>query len=249
MDDMRRDGRVKFWVDNRGDDYRNYYRDDLYRYYDRYSKYRDRYRDDYRYWWKEGFYGGCYWSLHPYYNIDQYFYNPVVYWFYVPDYDDYYYRAWYGSSYDSYPELRNRFRHVGAFYPTEEFRDLNLGISALSIDTQIMYRRAAEILGDKLEREVRDRGGYRLTDNSVVINHYQILPENRGVVVEGFVVEDDVQFAFKALLDLVNPRSTRLFAVSADQDLYWDGLDELRDLNTQIEDLGGVAEGLDPDQF
>jgi hypothetical protein len=249
MDDMRRDGRVKGWVDYRGDYYRNRYRDDLYRYYDRYSRYHDNYRDRYRYWWKEGFYGGCYWDFHPYYDIHTYFYNPVVYWFYVSDYDDYYYRTWYGSSYDRYPELRTAFRHVGAFYPTEEFRDLNLGVSATSIETQVKYRRAMGVFGDQIEREVRRRGGYGLDDNSVVINHYQILPDVRGIVVEGFVIQGQAQFAFKALLDLVNPDSSRIFAVDADQDVYMDGLDELRDLNTQIEDWGGVAEGLDPDDY
>jgi hypothetical protein len=247
MDDMRRDSRVRIIVDRRAQDWRLHDHDDLIRYNDRFVRYHDFYRDRYRPWWHEGFYGGCYWNFHPYYDIDSHFYNPVVYRFYGTDLDDYYFRTWYGSDYDRYPELRVRYRYVGVFVPTEEFRDLNLGVSAMGIEAQARYFRASTILGERLEREVQRRGGRSLGQKSVVINHYQILPADRGIVVEGFVDQDDVEFSFKAFEDLVNPENTRIFSVSADDEMSDDQLDELRELNTQIEDQGGVVEGVNLD--
>jgi hypothetical protein len=247
MDDMRRDDRVRSWIDPREHDYRNREHDVLVRYSDRYTHDRDLYRDRYRPWWNEGFYGGCYWEFHPVLDIDTYFYDPVVYWFYESDADDYYYRTWYGSDYDRYPELHSGFKYVGVFYPTEEFRDLNLGISALGVEVQARYRRASIVLGDRIDSEFRRRGGHALGENDVVIDHYQILPDDQGVVVEGFVDQDNQEFAFKSVLDLSNPDNTMVFSVSADETPSDDELDQLRQVNTRIEDLGGVAEGATSD--
>jgi len=243
MDDMRRDTQVRAWIDPHEQDYRRREHDVLVRMSDRYGRDHDLYRERYRPWWNEGFYGGCYWEFHPDLDIDTYFYNPVVYWFYGADADDYYYRTWYGTDYERYPELRTRFRYVGAFYPTEEFRDLNLGLSAMGMDAQVRYRRASEIMGDQLERKLKVRGGSALSENAIVVDHYQILPDDKGVVVEGFVDQDDVQFAFKAVQDLSSPDDTAVFAASADQDIADADLEQLRQVNTRIEDMGGVAEG------
>jgi hypothetical protein len=247
MDDMRRDSRIRVIVDRRAQDWRLRDHDVLVRRNDRFAHYHDFYRDRYRPWWNEGFYGGCYWKYNPYYDMDSYFYNPVVYRFYGTDMDDYYFRTWYGSDYDRYPEFRSRYRYVGVFFPTEEFRDLNLGVSAMGTAVQAKYFRASTILGDLLNEEVQNRGGSSLRQKSVVINHFQILPADRGIVVEGFVNQKDVQFSFKAFEDLVNPENTRLFSVSADDEMSNDQLDALRELNTQIEDQGGVVEGANMD--
>jgi hypothetical protein len=243
MDDMRRDSHVRVWVDQRGAEFRNHYHPVLISHNDRFVRYHDEYRERFRPWWNEGFYGGCYWGYHPFYDIDSYFYDPMIYWFYVNDMDDGYYRTWYGSDYDRYPVFRTRYRYVRAFYPTEEFRDMNLGISALSIDTQARYLQTSTVLGDRLAAELKDRGGNDLDEQSVVVDHYQILPDDKGVVVEGFVDQDDVQFAFKAVQDFSNPDKTTVFAAAADEDVNSDRLDQLRQLNTQVEDMGGVAEG------
>jgi hypothetical protein len=143
--------------------------------------------------------------------------------------------------------MRRPYRHVGVFYPTEEFRDLNLGVSAMGIETQANYLQSAEFLGDRLELEVRNRGGHALSENSVVVDHYQVLPDDKGVVIEGFVDQDDVHFAFKSVQDLTHPDGSKVFAVSDDQEPTAESLDQLRNINTQIEDLGGVAEGQDED--
>jgi hypothetical protein len=247
MDDMRHDDHIRGWVDRRGADFRMHDHDELVRYNVRFAHDHDFYRDRYRPWWNEGFYGGCYWGFHPFIEIDTYFYNPVVYWFYGSDWDDYYYRTWYGPVYVQYPVMRRPYRHVGVFFPTEEFRDLNLGVSAMGIEVQANYLQSAELLGDRLELELKNRGGHALSENSVVVDHYQVLPDDKGVVIEGFVDQDDVHFAFKSVQDLAHPDGSKVFAVSDDQEPTEQNLDQLRDINTQIEDLGGVAEGQDED--
>jgi hypothetical protein len=248
MDDMRRDSRIRVIVDRRTQDWRMRDRDDWMRYNDRFVRYHDIYRDHYRPWWKEGFYGGCYWEFHPYYDIDTYFYDPMVYWFYA-DADDYYYRTWYGTDYDRYPVFKTRYRYTGVFFPTEEFRDLNLGVSAMNIEAQANYLNASTFLGESLNSEIRSRGGSSLSEKSVVINHYQVLPDDVGIVIEGYVNQGDIQFSFKAVLDLRDPDNSSVFAVSSEEEMSDQRLDDLRQLNTQIEDMGGVAEGAnDSDQ-
>ncbi len=243
MDDMRRDDRVRTWVDRRSQEFRLRDHDILIRDNDRFAHDHVIYRDRYKPWWSQGFYGGYYWDFHPNYDIDTYFYNPVVYWFYGSDQDEYFYNSWYGPTYTNYPVFRSKFRYNRVFFPTEEFRDLNLGVSSMDIDAQANYLDASTVLGDRLALEVQNRGGAELGENAVVVDHYQVLPDDKGVVIEGFVDQDDVQFAFKAVQDLSNPEKTTLFAATADEDLSDDGVDRLQQINTQIEDLGGVAEG------
>ena len=215
-------------------------------YRDRYTGYRAEWRDRWSPWWNHGFYGGYYWEFHPFLDIDTYYYDPTITWFYVGDWDDYYYRTWYGADYDTYVELHRPCRYVGIIYPTEEFRDLNLGVSGMPVPVQLAYRNAFDTFYSRLEAILAARGGAALAQDSVVVDHYQTLPDDAGIVVEGFVSQDAQQFPFKALLDLGNPDSSLVFAPTSDTEAPSASADaDLDNLNQRISDLGGVIEGED----
>ena len=240
----RNDQRVVRVTNHHTNIYVNNYRTTVVNRYTYVNNYRNYGHSRYVAWHSHGFRGGFYWSVRPYYDINTYYWNPSVAWLYISDWDDHYYRSWYESDYDRYMDLRRPYRHVGIFYPTEEIRDLSVDVSMMYVSEQINYRRGLEVLGDRLQSELSSRtyGTARLGRYDVVVNNYQILPGDTGVVVEGYVAHDRAQFPFKALLDLREPSFTRVFVPDA-----WDGygspnsskLYELRMLNERIEYLGG----------
>jgi hypothetical protein len=242
---MRRDPRVGTWVNR----YSDWYRTNRYPYsvsrHNWYYGHYNTWRNHYSHWWRYGFYGGYYWNYRPILDINVYFYNPMIYWFYVSTWDDYYYRTWYGAYYDQYPELRSPFPYAGIFFPTEEFRDLSISISSMGIQAQIAYRHAVVSLHDQLRAQMSSLLNYNVVfgQNDIVITHYQFMPNDNGVVVEGFANYQQNSLPFKAYLDL-NVGSAYVFTVSSDgssptpQELA--ALDEL---NARITAAGGVIEG------
>ncbi|OQW49935.1 MAG: hypothetical protein A4S09_11880 [Proteobacteria bacterium SG_bin7] len=242
---MRRDPRIGGVVNRHGGWYRtNRYPYSVTRhnwYYGHYNNWRVRYSP----WWRHGFYGGYYWPYRPILDINIYFYNPMIYWFYVPVWDDYYYRVWYERYYDQYPELRTPFPYAGIFFPTEEFKDLNISVSGMDIRSQINYRHAIVSLHDQMRSQFSIILGTQIAfgQNDIVVTHYQFMPNDNGIVVEGFANYQQQSLPFKGYLDL-NSGSTWVFTTASDgSSPSPQEMDSLNQLNTRIEAAGGVVEG------
>jgi hypothetical protein len=237
---MRHDPRVTENVNRWSSVYRTDYRAHIVERGPECDRWIGEWRDRFSPWRSYGFCGGFWWAFHPYYDIDSYYWNPAIYWFYGSDWDDYYYQTWYGPDYDAYPQLHQPFPYVGVFFPTEEFRDLNLSVSGFPVLEQINYREAMRVLVQELQQQVT---GTTLGANEVVIDHFQILPNDAGIVVEGFVGQDQSQFPFKALLDLRDPSQTQVFVPGmADGEPSGAQLAGLDALNERVVQLGGVVE-------
>jgi hypothetical protein len=211
--------------------YRGYYSENSYRYY---------YSD----WYRHGFYGGYYYPVRAYEDIESYFTYPVVYWMFAPDYDDTYWRTYYHRDWDSKPtpascEVKGiQFSRV--LYPTDTVKDLGVEISALDACRQSDFRRAMETVLQTIQSDIGMQLGqdFQLGKYSVVINHYKNL-RNQAIVIEGFSDQDDNHFAFKALLDLVNPGKSLVFVPNSQDASSATDLAALKALNDRIVALGG----------
>lgn len=240
---MRRDPRVNRFVHGHIDAYRRLYRPGFYSRYNVYGHYYTRWGAWYRPWYRYGFYGGWYWRLYPVYDIYSEFWNPLVCWLWADSWDDYYYRTWYGSDYDSYPDLQLRFSRPGVFYPTVAMRDLLLGVSSMLPQEQGNFRVGLIDLTNRLETILAQRVGRPLAlgRNDIVVTHYQML--ETAAVLDGYVAADTQQFPFKALLDLSNPTANLVFVPDASgAEPSPDQLAQLRLINDRIEQLGGTNE-------
>lgn len=240
---MRRDGRVNSVVNNHVNAYTHTYRPVFYTHYNRCTGYYGRYGNSYRPWYRHGFYGGYYWRLRPVYDIHLHFWNPIIFWLYADQWDDYYYSKWYGSDWWSYPNLRQHWSRPGVFYPTEAMRDLALGVSQMTPNEQGNFRTGLIDLSNRIEATLTARLGYSivLQRNDVVVTHYQIV--EGAVVLDGFISAEAQQFAFKAYLDLNDPAMNSLFVPGPGEGEPTDGqIRELRIMNERIEQLGGTNE-------
>jgi hypothetical protein len=240
---MRRDREVVRIVNNHSTYYVRNQRTIVVSRYTYVNNYRTRYYTQYTPWYRYGFRGGYYYQVRPYYDIHTYYWNPMFGWLYVSSWDYHYYRTWYGNDYYTYPELQRPFTYVGAFYPTEDFRDLNLEISWLPNYKHVNYRRALQSLASQIDEEIKyqtyNRG--RLNRNDIIVNNYQVLPHEEGVVIEGFVSNDLHQFPFKALLDLERPDESYFFIPRSANPTTAE-LNELELLNQRILYLGGYVD-------
>jgi hypothetical protein len=238
-----RDGRFRAGVDRGRNSYRTHYRD---RYVQRDNSYRahwDRYRPYYsQRWWNRGFLG-YYYSYRPVLDIDLYFWNPLVYWFYSSDYDSDYYSDWYGSDYVNYPEFSAPFNRAGIFAPTEDFRDLLLGLSDLDL-----YAQDNLVVGlTRLISQVEVQLNVQLGTGDIVVDHYQVIDDD-AVVVSGVIDQGDFDWPFEALIDLRDPNQNIVFIPSSpyDQDPSLADLAQLDALNNRIVDMGGDIETAQP---
>jgi hypothetical protein len=204
---------------------RNYYHDDHFRYY-------------YSGWYGHGFYGGFYYPVRPCMDIHLYFWYPMLYWFYFDSWDPDYYRVWY-PDYDTYVVVP--FRYARVFYPSENFRDMGMEVSAYDTYHQDNYRIAMNKLGDTLRDAISSQlyATVVFGPNDIIINHYENL-NDQAFVVEGFVDKDDFHVSFKALLNVADndPENTLVFA-ALNQDPSPEDLETLSVLNQKIVDLGG----------
>jgi hypothetical protein len=193
-------------------------------------------------WRTHGFYGGFYWGFHPILAIDTYFYNPLVYWFYVGAFNEYYYRNWYKTEYDAYPELHQAFGYPGLYYPTENLRQLLFGVSAMPVENQVHFRQAVSFFTSKLAQSLANHLSMRvtLTKGDIVVTHYEILGVDEGIVLEGFVTYNGASFDFKGLLDLRTPPNTEVFApVALDVNPTPNQIHSLDEMNAQISTMKG----------
>ncbi|OQW48570.1 MAG: hypothetical protein A4S09_04010 [Proteobacteria bacterium SG_bin7] len=246
LDYMRRDVRVGSWVNAQVGRYRSLHYPHYINRTSWYNSYYPTWRMRYNSWGRYGFYGGFYWNFRPVADIGVYFYNPMVSWFYSSSYDDYYYNTWYNSGITTYPQLRTPFPYTGAYYPTEEFRDLNLGMSQASLQTQVNYRTAMIDFTLQLQQQVSGILGYQavLSTNDIVVTHYQQLSGDTGVVIEGWVsYQQQHSYPFKAYLNLYTGTANLFVTGNNGQFPSQTEIDTLNGLNSQIQDAGGVVEG------
>jgi hypothetical protein len=246
IDYMRRDVRINTWVNVQN----NYWRSNYYPTYvvrsGWYNSYYPTWRTHYNSWYRWGFYGGFYWNFRPVVDIGVYFYNPMVSWFYTPSYDPYYYSTWYNGGVTAYPIMSRPFPYTGIYYPTEEFRDLNLGMSQASLPAQANYRQAMIDFTLKLQQQVANIVGFNvvLSANDIVISHYQQLNGDTGVVIEGFVTyQQQNSYPFKGYLNLTNGTASVFVTGSSGQNPSQGELNQLNTVNSQIQNAGGVVEG------
>lgn len=203
-------------------DWDRHYHDNHFRYY-------------YSNWYRHGFYGGYWYPVRPCYDIHLYFWYPILYWFYMDSWDPDYYRVWY-PDYDGYVVP---FKYARVFYPSDTFRDLGIEVSAMSIVQQMNFREDLVQVVDTLAQTISDNleSSIVLSDNDIVINHYENL-EDQAIVIEGFVDRDDLHLAFKALLDLNDTTQTLVFA-PVNQEPTDSDLITLQTINDRIQALGG----------
>lgn len=193
-------------------------------------------------WRAHGFYGGFYWGFHPILAIDTYFYNPLVYWFYVGAFNEAYYRTWYQGEYDAYPELHQSFGYPGLYYPTENLRQLLFGVSAMPVANQVHFRQAVSVFTQRLAQSLANRLGVRITlsKGDIVVTHYEILGTDDGIELEGFATHNGSSFDFKGLLDINTPSNTSVIApVALDATPTSAQIQSLDEMNAKIGELKG----------
>jgi hypothetical protein len=188
--------------------------------------------------------GRCF-DYQPDYTIDTDYSNPVIYRLFVGALDSDSCSAWYGADgCDEYPGLLSPFKYTGIFYPTQDFADLNILLSQLSVDAQASYETGLRRLGDyftSITGNVPDQ-------SSVVVDYYQVMPNSTAVVIEGFVfLSDGSERPFKAFLSLQDSSIDAFFIPSADDgsELPSD-VQALSTLNNLIYSFGGVVEDSAP---
>jgi hypothetical protein len=165
-------------------------------------------------WHQHYFYGGFYYGFHPLINIDAYFYNPMVYWFYMPNYNTQYYSTWYnGSQYEAYPTLHYPFSYHGLYYPTDNLKQLLFGVSAMTLDRQVQFRAAITLFTKDLAQQLANtlNQHIKMSNGDIVVTHYEILGNDESIELEGFISFNGVEYNFKGLLDLQDPRRTSVF--------------------------------------
>jgi hypothetical protein len=194
------------------------------------------------FWHSHFFYGGFYYGFHPVLDIDTYFYNPMVYWFYAKSFDDQYYRNWYQTSYEAYPKLQKPFEYHGLYYPTENLRLLLFGVSAMPVEKQVAFRDSVEVFTKKLAQNLADNFNthVKLAKGDISITHYEILGYDDAIVLEGAVIFNGNVLNFKGFLDLSNPGSTKVVApISLDKEPTADQIKRLDDITAQVDSIKG----------
>jgi len=199
------------------------------------------------YWHDHFFFGGFYWGFYPLLNIDYYFFNPMVFWMFVPTYNEAYYQTWYSSEYDNYPTLHYPFLYHGLYFPTENLKQLLFGVSAMPVDRQVQFRAAITIftkeIAQTLANQLRQR--VALSNGDIVVTHYEILSYDAAIEVEGFSNYNNQAYEFKGLLDLQDPERTSVFipqnlAIQPSADT----VQPLVQINSQINKVQGELPGV-----
>ncbi len=190
-------------------------------------------------WFNFGFCGGFYYPVRPWYGIHQYFYYPTIYWLYndIGQNDIPYYQEAYGSEYASCPVQANEYARV--YFPTDVMRDLGMEISGLSPAVQCNFRTAMSLATKNLQAQISEMiaASFTFGEYEIVVNHYENL-QNQSIVVEGFVDQQDLHVAFKAVLDLINPAQTLVFLPKTQEPTAAE-LNLLDNMNQKIRLLGG----------
>ncbi|MBX9769599.1 MAG: hypothetical protein K2X47_20145 [Bdellovibrionales bacterium] len=237
---MRPDRRVVTAVTNQTTQYRARVRPDTVR---RFQQARALWKQapaEWTQWYDYGFYGGYYWDLGSDFEITEYYYNPVVNYYFSGEYSqevfDSYYRddwetdraseEWYAgeaneSDYDVAPQSAARdyqkvyqdpFPFAGIFLPTESLRDLLMGISVMDMKSQNQFRIALKAVIEQMQAQLASQlgKGFRFQRNDVAITHYRLL-DGVAIVIEGTAGKAERQFPFKALLNLQETKKSGMF--------------------------------------
>ena len=157
-----------------------------------------------------------------------------LYWLYNSAVDAEFYSDWYGPSVTITP-----FPYAGAFYPTDDIRDMGVEISSWDADGQAHFRSSMDNFASSLAQAISLAvgPGFTFEANDIVIDHYVNL-QNQAIVVEGFVDRGDLHLAFKALLNIADPSQTMVFVPTSQEPTPAD-LATLKAMNDRIVQLGG----------
>ena len=200
-------------------------------------------------WHAHHFYGGFYYGFHPVSDIQIYFYNPMVHWFYIGTWDEQYYRTWYAGEYAAYPQLNHPFEYYGVYYPTDNLRQLLFGLSAMPVERQAVFRTEVSSFTQDLTQQLANqlKTHVTLSKGDVVITHYEILGSDEAVEVEGFVNFQNKSHNFKGMINLLSsdhasPNRTQVFVATSSAEGPTDPqLKALDSLNASIDQVRGEA--------
>lgn len=189
-------------------------------------------------WWRRHhFFGGCFFGFVPIFDIGIYFYNPMVYWLFAPNYDPQYYSSAYGDEIDAYPDSDQPFQYNNLYYPTENLKQLLFDVSEWPTDDQMTFRTAIETFTEQLARRVD------ISDRNIVITNYAILGDNDGISVDGVVNQNGSAYNFKGVIDIRQPETSDVFVTdSMEREPTREELNRLDAINGKIEALGGETE-------
>jgi len=192
-------------------------------------------------WHSHAFYGGFYYGFHPVPDINVYFYNPMVHWFYVSSWDPQYYHAWYADEYQANPEIDRPFEYFGVYFPTDNLRQLLFGVSGMPVDKQAHFRSSIIDFTRKLTQQLANasRSHVALSKGDIVITHYEILGYDDAVVVEGFATHQKQAYNFKGMMSLTGQPEEKVFVTSTLEDPSPVDLRNLDDLNHSIDSIRG----------
>lgn len=195
-------------------------------------------------WHHHHFYGGFYYGFHPVPDITIYFYNPIVHWFYIGTWDDAYYRTWYAGEYEAYPALNHPFPYYGAYFPTENLRQLLFGASAMPVDKQAQFRTGMINITQQITQQIANisRQHVVLSNGDILLTHYEILGADDGIELDGAVNSQSKSYNFKGLLELNPTNATQTFVTGGGEVPPTPAeFAQVDDLNREIELLRGNA--------
>ena len=200
-------------------------------------------------WHAHGFYGPWWYGFYPVSNIEIYFYNPMVYWFYTPYWDDFYYRTWYATEYNAYPDLNRPFPFYGVWYPTDNLRQLLFGASAMSAEKQAAFRSQVQVFTQMVTQELANQvqTHVSLSKGDIALTHYEIVGYDDAVILEGAVSFQSKTYNFKGLVNLNaankdKEHQTQVFLAASSESPPTQGqLKQLDQLNASIGQVRGEA--------
>ncbi|WP_058535725.1 hypothetical protein [Legionella saoudiensis] len=199
------------------------------------------YHDWYSAWYRWGFYGGFWYPVRPYFEIDNYFTYPAVQWFFMDEeVTPEYYTTYYSSS--KAPEssgCSGVFPYKHAYFPTDTLRDLLVEVSGFPQDLRCNFRIAVINMTSNLQQAINNyfAASFTFQQNDIVVNYYQNL-HNKAIVISGFVNQGNINVAFEALLELHHPDRSITF-VPDGQTPTESQLNVLEQMNERIKQLGG----------
>ncbi|MBX9767378.1 MAG: hypothetical protein K2X47_08920, partial [Bdellovibrionales bacterium] len=208
---MSHKGSRKF-VDRLQKAYRKVSRPDAQR---RYMEHRDLFKSRpprWTRWYEYGFYGGYYWDLGEFYDLEQEFWDPVIGYYFTDE--------WYEDIYEQWFEIKSAknimykvpFAYKGVLLPTASLIDLLTGVSSMDLSMQQSFRTGLERVIRLLNSKLMAIYGQEFVfqKNDVVITHFRI-KEGKGILLEGTAGKGTEQFPFKALIKFDGPMASEVF--------------------------------------
>lgn len=185
----------------------------------RYRQYKERqkYRPDWWYeWYDYGFFWGYDWQTEfDYSEIEDYFWNPVIAYYFSEGWNEEMFQEWFETPSASELFYRQPFKYTGVIIPTDTIEDLLMSVSAMPIPTQAQFRNALENILGILERTLAQKFGknFRFKMYDIGVDHFR-LEEDVAIVLEGMAGKGPDQYPFKAFLDLKDPSKSMAVIVT-----------------------------------